>query len=817
MKRLIQNPRTKKRLERIGKIIGTILLIGLLTALIFTCIFAVYVRDILSKQAEFDAQDMAMNQTSIIYYQNPETGEWEELQKLYAGENRIWASYDELPKNLLNACVAIEDKRFYEHHGFDFVTTGQAGLRLFLGQGSAGGSTITQQLIKNLTGDQEITVRRKIIEIFRALEFEKTHSKEEVLEWYMNVIYLGEGCFGVRSASQVYFGKDVSELTLAECASLIGITNNPSLYDPYLNRENNLKRQRIILGEMLDQEMITQEEYDAAIAQELVFTSGEDEDDSDSGYYSYFVDQVIRDVISELQEQLGQSEAIAEKLLYGGGYKIYCTLNPTVQQAVDDVYTDLDKIPNTTSRQQLQSAMVIIDNQSGDVVAIAGGVGEKEGSLTLSRATQTMRSPGSTIKPITVYSPALDLGVITPISVYDDTPFSFGGGKGYPKNQNNTYRGLTTVEYAVGQSLNTIPVKIVDQLGPEYCYTFAKENMGLSTLVSDVEIYGKTYTDAAIAPMAMGGLTRGVTVRDMTNAYATIAGGGYYREARTFTRIEDSEGRLVLEKEQPAHTAMKSSAAWYMTNLLHNATISGTSTSAKLSGIAVAAKTGTTSSNYDRWFAAFTPYYTGVVWCGFDEQEEVVLSGSSMNPALNLWKQVMTVVHEDLPSRDFPRPGNVVSVSYCLDSGLLATEACRHDPRGSRVASALLYQSDAPTTYCDVHENVQICEESGEVATDYCAMYEGVTLKTVGLLNVRRAYPIPGITVSDQAYVTPSAANEAPASGYFAAAAPSSSPYHQYCSVHTAPPIPEAQEEPEPEPYPAETTQTTAEEPHVDR
>lgn len=808
-----RRPVAGRILLRILKILGTVLLVGVLSALVFTCFFAAYVQTDLAQQVDFEVQDFSLNQTSIIYCQDRQTGRWEELQKLYSGENRIWAAYEDLPEDLINACIAIEDKRFYEHHGVDLVTTGQAGVRLFLGLGSAGGSTITQQLIKNLTGDQEITVRRKIVEIFRALEFEKTHSKQEVLEWYMNVIYLGEGCFGVRSASQVYFGKDVSELSLAECASLIGITNNPSLYDPYLNPENNRRRQLTILAEMLDQEMITQTQYDRAVAQEMVFVNNlGQEEEEENGYYSYFVDQVIRDVIRAFQDQGGYSEAIAEKMLYCGGYSIYCTMDPAVQDAMDRIYEDLDKVPATTSSQQLQSAMVIIDNISGDVVAISGGVGEKTGSLTLSRATQSMRSPGSTIKPISVYSPALDLGIITPASVYDDTPFSFDGGRGYPKNQNNSYRGLTTVNYAVSQSLNTIPVKLVNEMGPEYCYTFAKERMGLSTLVSDVEIYGKTYTDAALAPMAMGGLTRGVTVRDMTNAYATIAGGGYYRSARTFTRVEDSSGSVVLDNEQTAHSAMKSNAAWYMTYMLHNATISGTSTAARLDGIAVAAKTGTTTSNHDRWFAGYTPYYTGVVWCGYDEPEEVILSGSSTNPALRMWKQVMEIVHEDLPDQDFPRPGNVSSVSYCQDSGLLATEACRKDPRGSRVVSGMLFNGDAPTRYCNVHKEAEVCQESGEVATEYCAMHEAET-KTVGLLNLSRAFPVPGITVSDQRYVHPDSLAETP-SGYFAARSPEDSPLNRYCTVHTEPPVPEEETPEEPtvqewyEGQPAEQTET---------
>ena len=777
--------------RRFVKIIGTLFLVGFLSLLIFACIFAVYIKTDLSKQVDFSLQDFSLDQTSIIYCQDRESGEWKELQKLYDEENRIWASYDEIPKNLINACIAIEDKRFYEHGGVDFVTTAKASLKLFLGKGSAGGSTITQQLIKNLTGDQEITVRRKIIEIFRAMEYEKTHSKQQILELYLNVIYLGEGCNGVRSASQVYFGKDVSQLTLAECASLIGITNNPSIFDPYLNPEKNRERQLTILHQMLEQEMISRQEYDAAVNQEMVFTSGKkEESEKKSHYYSYFVDQVIRDVIRDLAEQGGYSESIAETMLYCGGYSIYCTMDPEIQSTMESVYENLDNLPGTTSSQQLQSAMVVIDNVSGDVVGIVGGVGEKVGSLTLSRATQSMRSPGSTIKPITVYSPALDLGIITPASVYDDTPFSFEGTKGYPKNQNGRYQGLVPVNYAVGQSLNTVAIKLADELTPEYCYEFAKEKMGLSTLVADVDINGKTFTDAALAPMSMGGLTRGVTVRDMTNAYATIANSGYYRFARTYTKVVAGE-TVVLDNEQEKHTAMKSDAAWYMTYMLQNAVSSGTATAAQLGNMAVAAKTGTTSSNHDRWFAAYTPYYTGVVWVGFDEPEEVILTNSSTNPALAMWKKVMSPVHEELPAKQFPRPENVKSASYCRDSGLLATEACELDPRGSRVISGLLFDRDVPTETCNVHVSVALCGQSGHPVTEYCGMIDGNELKTVGLMTVSRAFPVPGVVVEDQDYVLPQSELDL-ATGYFLPQPKSEENiYGMTCEIHTEPPIPE--------------------------
>ena len=739
-----------KILKGIGKTVGTFLLVAVLSLLIFACIFAVYIKTDLSQQADLTVQDFTLNQTSIIYYEDKETGQWKELQKLYDEENRIWVSYEEIPEDLINACIAIEDKRFYEHKGVDWVTTGKASLRLFLGSGGAGGSTITQQLIKNLTGEQEITIRRKIVEIFRALDFETTHTKPQIMELYLNVIYLGQGCNGVRSASQVYFGKDVSALTVAEWASLVGLTNNPSLYDPYLNPENNRRRQVIILDQMLEQGMITQQEHDEALAQKLVLANEktkeetqEDKNETRASYYSYFVDQVVRDVIDDLAKQGGYSESIAEKMLYCGGYKIYCTMDPEIQQQMESVYEDTANVPSTTSSQQLQSAMVVIDNASGDVVGIVGGVGKKTGSLVLSRATQSKLSPGSAIKPITVYAPALDMGLITPASAYDDAPFTFNGSVPYPKNQNGSYRGIVSVNFAVGQSLNTIPIRLVDQMTPEYVFEFAKEKMGLSTLVSNVEIGGKTFTDVALAPLSMGGLTEGITVRDLTNAYAALANEGYYRSARTYTKILGPDDKVVLENEQKKHTAVSAKAAWYMTYMLNNATISGTSTKARLEGIDVAAKTGTTTSDHDRWFAAYTPYYTAAVWCGFDDPEEIHVTSTSTNPSLYMWKQVMEPIHAELEPREFKQPDEVVKVSYCMDSGLVATAACTADPRGSRVTSGLLFAEDAPSRSCDVHVSVEVCAESGLLQNEFCPSYDCGT-RFIGLLDLSRRLQIEG-------------------------------------------------------------------------
>ena len=788
----------RRILKGFGKVFGTMVLVLFLTTLIFACLFALYVKNNLSAQVD-SIDGFTLDQTSVIYYEDPKTGQDVVLRKLYGGANRTWVKYEDIPKNLIHACIAIEDKRFEDHQGVDWVTTLKACVKMFLGRGEAGGSTITQQLVKNITGRDEVTVRRKLVEIFSALELEKKYTKKQIMELYLNVIALGENCEGVESASQVYFGKSVSELDLAECAALIGITNNPSIYDPYINADKNKERQVIILDQMLEQKYITQEQHDTAVAEELVLHNASGEASGDEDYYSYFEDQVINDVVRDLSEKTGYDQTIVRKMLMTGGYKIYSTLNPDVQAAVEEVYQNLDNIPNTASSQQLQSGIVIIDNKTGDVVAVAGGVGEKQGSLILNRATQSYLSPGSTIKPVSVYAPALELGLITPATVMDDTPYSFTDARHWPKNSDSIYRGLMNINEAVGLSINTIPVKLVAQMTPEYSFEFAKEKMGLSTLVSSyVNAAGDTFSDVDLAPLAMGGLTRGVTVKAMAQAYATFANEGVYREARTYTKVVDSDGKVVLDNTQQSHVAMKDMTAWYITYMLENTVESGTGTAAQIANMTVAGKTGTTTSDFDRWFAGYTPYYTGVVWCGYDDPEEVVLTDSSTNPAIVLWQKVMEQVHDGLPNKEFNKPTNVVECTVCRDSGLLMTDACREDPRGSRAVTVELSLYDVPTQNCDVHKEVEICGASGHVVNEYCKQVEGNTTKTVGLLDVSRAFPVRGITVQDQAYAVP---NDSLPAGYYPALSPDVDAINVECYIHTRDdlPEPEAPEEDEEE------------------
>ena len=774
--------------RRFGKVLGTILLVGAISLVIFACIFTAYLRNYLMPQVSFSLDSFRLNQTSVIYYQDKSTGEYQALQNLYGEENRIWASYKDIPTSLVYATVAIEDKRFFQHSGVDWLRSMKASANLFLGGNSTyGASTVTQQLVKNLTNDNEVTVRRKLVEIFRALEMEKQYSKEDIMEWYLNTIYLGEQAYGVRTAAYTYFGKDVSELDLAECASLIAITNNPSIYDPYISEKTkakNKERQTDILYEMRQQGYITENEYQNAKNEELQFqyadSSSETGDNSD--YYSYFVDQVIRDVVNDLASATGYDTEVINRMILGGGYQIYSTIDVDVQNAAEEVYEDLDNIPKTDSTyQQLQSGIVIIDNETGDIAAIVGGVGQKEGSLTLSRATQSLLSPGSTIKPLAVYAPALEMGLITPATVYDDTHFTFGSSP-WPKNEDDTYHGLTNILTAMKRSTNTVAVKVLDDVGLDYAYHYAVNDMHLDTLVDQYELNGVNYTDKSYWSLALGGMVRGVTIRDLTAAYASIENKGTYREARTYTKVLDSDGNVVLDNTQSSNENMSEKTAYYLTYMMEETVKDGTGQEAQVPGIDTAGKTGTTSDDKDRWFAGYTSYYTGVVWCGYDQPQEVVLEDDSIeNPASVLFNKVMTKVHEGKQNKAFEKPTSVIDVEVCQDSGNLVNDWCTKDIRGDRTVTIQLDGSDVPTSYCSTHVETDICTagDTLHVANDSCKSRGTVT--QYGLLNLSRQFPIAGIVVADQQYCVGTLVKR---SGYSEARCDTMDPVNAVCTIH---------------------------------
>ena len=556
----------------VWQVLGTLLLVGLCTGAILCCFAAVYINRVIVPLADLSLDDFTYGENSVMYYQDKTTGEYVEMTTLLSVTDSVWVDLEDMPEDLIDAAVAIEDKRFWTHSGVDWGRTARAVLSMFTGGDIQGGSTITQQLLKNLTEYDEVTVKRKVTEIVRALRFTQNNSKEDTIEMYLNIIPLGAGCEGVGAAAEKYFGKSVSDLTLAECASLVAITNNPSRYGPYSfarsetstgevwdSRQWNKYRQELILSEMLDQGKITQEEYDQAVAQELVFvglnSDGTAGSVTEEDIYTWYEETVISDVRDALRTEFGWSDSRVDQALQNGGLRIYTCFDPKVQAAVDEIYTNRENLNYTASDGQLmQSAITVIDNSTGDVVAIAGQFGEKEGNLLSNYANDSKRQPGSSIKPLSVYSAAIDMGLISPITVLDDYPYQVMNGSAWPVNSGAaSYRGKTTVANALMRSVNTIAVRIVaDLITPEESFNFVQDRYHID-LEEGRDVNGQIKSDVTVASMALGGLTDGVTTRDMAEAYATFPNNGTYTYSRTFTRVTqvvDGEEVVLLENEQ---------------------------------------------------------------------------------------------------------------------------------------------------------------------------------------------------------------------------------------------------------------------------
>ena len=703
------------------KILGTLLLIGILTGSIMACFAATYIKTVILPDSHMDLTAYDTRLSSTIYYTDKATGQPVPLQTLYSSENRIWVTYDQIPEHLIDAVVAIEDRRFWTHNGVDWKRTAYGVLSMLTGRDIQGGSTITQQLIKNITQENDVTVKRKIQEIFRALDVESNYDKEQILEYYLNYIFLGSKCYGVSTAANYYFSKDVSDLDLAESVVLISITNNPSLYNPYLHPENNQKRATLVLSEMLKQGKISQSEHDAAKARiadvSSMLVRGENNTQTDE-IYPWYVEQVISDVIRDLGTTYNLSEKAAIDRLYYGGLSIYCNLDPDIQAVVDSVYSTQESMPLVSdSGQKLQSAIAIVDTE-GRIVALAGAMGEKTGNRVYNIARDAHRQPGSSIKMLSTYAPALDMGLITPYSVFDDSPVQEVGGKAWPSNAYLRYYGRMTVFDAVEESANTVAARVLQQVTPEASIDFLRTRFGISdnslVLSGDKNDYG-------LSQLALGGMTRGVSPLEMAAAYSAFPRNGIYLSPKSYSTVEDANGAVVLDhsNEQPVN-AVKDTTAWYVNTMLKNVVTGarGTGREAALSNMTVAGKTGSTNSNNDKWFVGYTPYYTAAVWTGYDTPERIRTNGG-YNPAVRLWAKVMGQIHEGLENRDFDAPSATpVAINYCMDSGLIPTSACSMDSRGGRVATGYVFPEDKPGQSCDLHKVVEFCISSAITGAD---------------------------------------------------------------------------------------------------
>ncbi len=772
----------KKRKRGTGKKISKVLIV-----LVVLVAFAVAgaglgtVFGILQSTDMLNTSDvMPQSYTSIVY---DDAGN--EVDKLHGNENREYVTLDEIPLHMQQAVIAIEDERFYEHGGIDMRGIFRALVENIKTLSfSQGASTITQQLIKNEVLTNEKSIVRKIKEQYLAINLEDTlekqlgskqAAKDYILELYLNTIALSHGLNGVEAAAQYYFGKHVSDLTLAESASIAAITNNPSLYAPDSKPENNKKRQTLVLDKMLDLGYITQTEYDTAIAEDiyanLVCTN--QEESTGIANHNYFVEAMIDQLAIDLQEQKGYTSAQAYRMIYNNGLEIHTTMNTEMQNLLDETFTDdsmfppsdgtLDVTylisvmdttkevtdPSDTSNQShyerrttvtsedevdafvqsvkdelldethtlvldkvtvskaLQSAMVIMDQNNGQIKALVGGRGEKPGDSVFNRATQGLRQQGSSMKVLASYAPALDMGLLMPGSIIIDEPVTYGSWS--PQNWQRRFYGPLTVREGIRDSMNILAVKTFMRVGAETSFEYMQK-MGLEHLVEE---------DKA-ATTALGGLTQGVSVLEMTGAYAAIANGGTYYEPIYYTVVYDHDGNVLLDnRERTGERVLKETTAYLLTDMMKDVVTGGTGTAARISGMTIAGKTGTTTDNVDLTFYGYSPYYTAGIWMGYDTSKAMTnVSGSAH---LQIWQHVMSQIHQNLENKDFARPDGIVTLSVCAATGDQPSSLCSQDYYGYTTRSDLAaadFQTSGDT--CTAHQSFTVCAESGKLAGSNC-------------------------------------------------------------------------------------------------
>ncbi len=713
--------------------------------------------------------------TTIIYLES--TGE--EIDRLDGGESREYVTIDKIPINLQHAFIAIEDERFYDHDGVDYQGFIRATYQTLFGNSKQGGSTITQQVIKNKLGIKRNTIETKLQEQMLATEYEKQlreslgskeKAKQAVLEVYLNAIALGKGQIGVQAASLRYFNKNVEDLTLAECCVIAAITQNPTGYNPITYPEENIKRAGVALDNMLEFGFITKAEYDAAKREDVYSKISETESmmKEQPSYHSYFNDALFDAVSKALQEKYALTPQEASQYIYYGGLSIYSTQDLDMQKIVDEAYLDdelfpandygvavtyevsiLNSLTNKTQtykqkgnvknfeevdafvaseREKLlgqngsvvdeivyavvqpQSAMVIIDYHNGEVKAIAGGRGEKQTNRGLNRATDSQRQPGSVFKVLASYAPAIDMGIITPATVFDDVPYSYG--KYEPKNWyfNPPYRGLSTTRDGIRDSMNVITVKNMNDTGINNCLNYLM-NFGFTTLIDD---------DYNLST-ALGGVTYGVTQMEVTAAYGTIANEGMYVKPYLFTKVYNHDGEIILENIPEPVQVLKKTSAYLLTNMMQDVVTAGTGGQARFQNIKmpIAGKTGTTSDNRDLTFVGYTPYYVAGVWLGYDMPKP--MDKNTKSDHMRLWRSVMEKIHAELPPKEFERPEGITTASICRKSGQLGVKGlCDLDPRGNMIRTEYFAVGTVPRDYCTVHRSYTIDVSSKLIATEYC-------------------------------------------------------------------------------------------------
>lgn len=764
-------------------IIMTLCLIGVITGVIVGGAFLLYAKDNIDTSVD-DFADLIKDKdlTTRVGYLDAD-GKYVDLpsESLSAGEKRSWVKYSDFNEYIADAFVVIEDKRFEQHKGVDWLSTIKVTIQYFTGQGMRGASTITQQVIKNVTENDDVTIQRKAQEILKALNLEKKYDKTEILEMYLNSAYLSQGCYGVGAAAYTYFGKEVKDLTLIESAALACITQYPYYYDPIINPQHNAEKRNLVLKYMYDQGKITQDEFLSAYEKELVLKVSEDDDeDTSASVHSWYTDAAQQEAVRLLRDKFGYSARIAEKALLTGGYTIVTALDPDIQAIVEDYYENAEWEKHDNSPIQPNSSCVIIDHSNGNVVALVGSRGRKTINLGLNYATQTRRPSGSSIKPISVYGPGIEANAVTWGTVLDDVPINFGtetinpdtGEKvysnkhGYPKNAPDRYLGLTTVHEGVRNSINTISWRSLERLGLDNSFDFLTNKLHLTTLIeSQTMSNGLTFTDKAYAPLAMGEFTWGVVVKEMVAAYQIFANEGIFNDERIVLKILDNDGNVIVDNEKKSEVVISAQTATITTKLLQDVVATGTAYKITLKkNVDCAGKTGTSESNNDKWFIGYTPYYVCGVWFGYSMPRSLNKFNSVSSAPVLAWDAIMTKVMQKYvdaaknggePLKKFVDAPGLVQVEYCIDSGKLPTDACRNDLRkiteptkGNRIEKGWFKAGTEPTEYCDCHVMVEYDKVKKAVAMNGCPSEN--TIK-VGMLNHLRVLPF-NIQIADAQY-----------------------------------------------------------------
>ena len=726
-----KNKKKHRALKIILKImIALIVIVGIIGAGVFAGLFF----GLFGDEFKISVSDLNINmENSVLMDLNGNV-----LATLNGDENREVILLSEMGEYIPKAFIAIEDKRFEEHSGVDIKRTIGATVNYLLKHDSSyGGSTITQQLIKNATGEDDKTSMRKVKEIAKAFQIEREMSKQQILESYLNTIPLGGGAknvYGVKIAANYYFNKQPAELSLAQCAYMAGINHSPNLYNPFKETPNMEKinnRTKTVLNEMKDQGKINQEQYDTAIAEVNAGLAFQEGNITSYNSLTQHEEEALKQVATQYAEEHKIDYKIALQKVQSSGYKIYITENKDIQNILDETYTtNTDWIKTKTITEtdengekvkkeiQLQSGMAVIDHKTGYVVAVRGVIGEKTPWGT-NRATSATHQQGSSIKPIAVITPSIQEGLINAGTVVDDTPIKVGSYA--PRNSGGGYTGLMNIRSILRVSRNIPEVKMMQKLTPAKSMEYLKQ-MGISTLSEG---------DEGLA-LALGGVGNGVSPLEMAGAYATIANKGVYQEPTFYTRVEDSHGNVVMEKHQEKHRVLSEENAWIVQSLLTEPTGTGltgatgaTGTRARVTNMQTCGKTGTTNDTTATWFCGFTPYYAAAMNFGFDKAKEGnsrYVPGSGT--VAGRWGSIMNKIHSGLEAAKFQKPSSIITARICKDSGQLAGENCEHDPRGSRIYGEYFVKGTTPKDACTTHVKLRICKETGKIANEFCADVE---------------------------------------------------------------------------------------------